>query len=190
LTCGGEAAQTIRLRHLPENSGPRAIWFAGENMQVRRESIAGTALLAAMLLAVLVPSGARSAAEQTGAPANEQVPAYHTQPPAGELPQTMDPAEFDNAVVKNAYALAGKVKKVLYQQPCYCHCDRSQGHGSLLDCFTSKHGSMCNVCMGEALYSYEQTRKGKTAVQIREGIEAGEWRHVDSAKYQTYPAKP
>ena len=159
-------------------------------MQVKREWIAGTALFAAMSLVFLIPLGARSAA-QNGAAADEPVPAYHTQPPpTGELPQTMDPAEFDNAVVKNAYALAAKVKKVLYQQPCYCHCDRSQGHGSLLDCFTSKHGSLCNVCMGEALYSYEQTRKGKTAAQIREGIEAGEWRHVDIARYQTYPAKP
>jgi Protein of unknown function with PCYCGC motif len=159
-------------------------------MQVKREWIAGTALFAATSLVFLIPLGARSAAQQNGAAADEPVPAYHTQPPTGELPQTMDPAEFDNAVVKNAYALAAKVKKVLYQQPCYCHCDRSQGHGSLLDCFTSKHGSMCNVCMGEALYAYQQTRKGKTAAQIREGIEAGEWRHVDIAKYQTYPAKP
>ena len=99
----------------------------------------------------------------------------------------MDPAEFDTAVVKNSYALAARVKKVLYQQPCYCHCDRSVGHGSLLDCFTSKHGSMCNVCMGEALYSYEQTKKGKTPAQIRDGIEKGEWKQIDAAKYQDVP---
>jgi hypothetical protein len=44
--------------------------------------------------------------------------------------------------------------------------------------------------MGEALYSYEQTRKGKTPAQIREGIEHGDWQHVDAAKYQNYPMKP
>jgi hypothetical protein len=44
--------------------------------------------------------------------------------------------------------------------------------------------------MGEALYSYEQTRKGKTPTQIREGIERGDWQHVDTAKYQNYPMKP
>jgi hypothetical protein len=49
---------------------------------------------------------------------------------------------------------------------------------------------MCNVCMGEALYSYEQTRKGKTATQIREGIERGDWQQTDAAKYQNYPMKP
>jgi len=76
-------------------------------------------------------------------------------------------AQFENPVVQNAYAKAAKVKKVLYQQPCYCHCDRSLGHGSLLDCFASKHGSMCDVCIKEAFYSYEQTLKKKTAEQIR-----------------------
>ena len=41
-----------------------------------------------MMLAILIPVGARSAAEQNGA-ADEPVPAHHTQPPAGEPPQTM-----------------------------------------------------------------------------------------------------
>jgi len=156
--------------------------------QVKREWMAGAVLSAGMALAILLPISARSAAQQSGS-ADEATPAYHKEAPAGELPATMSPDEFDNAVVKNAYLLAGKVKKVLYQQPCYCHCDRSQGHGSLLDCFTSKHGSMCNVCMGEAIYSYEQTRKGKTPAQIREGIEHGEWQKVDATKYKTYPAE-
>jgi len=157
-------------------------------MQMRREWILGAALFGAAMLVVLLPSGARLNAKQAAAQSDEPMPAHHTQAPAGTLPETMDPAQFENPVVKNAYALSAKVKKVLYQQPCYCHCDRSQGHNSLLDCFTSKHGSMCNICLGEALYSYEQTRKGKTAAQIRDGIEHGDWHSVDAAKYQTYPA--
>ena len=155
----------------------------------KREFAASACLGAAMLVAVLVPAGAQPATQQNG-DASEPVPAYHMQLPPGELPQTMDPTEFENPVVKNSYALAAKVKKVLYQEPCYCHCDRSVGHGSLLDCFTSKHGSGCNICMAEALYSYQQTKKGKTTAQIREGIQKGEWRQIDAAKYQTYPAKP
>jgi hypothetical protein len=149
----------------------------------------GVVLFAAAMLVVLLPTGARSNPAQA-AQSEEPVPAYHTQAPTGALPDTMDPAQFENPVVKNSYALAGKVKKVLYQQPCYCHCDRAHGHGSLLDCFTSTHGSMCNICVGEALYSYEQTRKGKSPAQIRAGIQNGDWQHVDVAKYQTYPVKP
>ena len=117
--------------------------------------------------------------------AEEPVPAFHNEAPHGQLPQTLAPSEFSEVVIQNAYILAARVKKVLYQQPCYCHCDRSQGHKSLLDCFASKHGASCGVCMREAIYSYEQSRKGKTAAEIRTGIERGEWQHVDMTKYQS-----
>jgi Protein of unknown function with PCYCGC motif len=159
-------------------------------MAMKRRWIMGSGLFIATLLVVLLPSGARTNAAQAGGQSEEPVPAFHAQPPTEALPQTMDPAQFDNAVVKNAYAVAAKIRKVLYQQPCYCHCDRGHGHGSLLDCFVSTHGSVCNICMGEALYSYEQTRKGKTPAQIRAGIQKGEWQQIDASKYQTYPAKP
>jgi hypothetical protein len=159
-------------------------------MQSKREWVMGSLLFAAAALVVMLPTTAGLNAKQAAAQSEEPVPAYHAQPPTQALPQTIDPAQFDNPVVKNAYALAAKVRKVLYQQPCYCHCDRAHGHASLLDCFVSTHGSMCNVCMGEALYSYEQTRAGKTPAQIREGIERGDWQHVDLAKYKKYPMKP
>jgi Protein of unknown function with PCYCGC motif len=117
--------------------------------------------------------------------ADEATPAFHAQPPTGALPATMSPDTFSDPVVQNAYTAAARVKKVLYQEPCYCHCDRSQGHASLLDCFVSKHGSGCQICVREDLYSYEQSRKGKTPAQIRDGIMRGEWQSVDIPKYQT-----
>jgi len=126
----------------------------------------------------------RAASRQARA-AEETVPAFHSEAPQGKLPETLSPSQFTSVVVQNAYILAARVKKILYQQPCYCHCDRSQGHTSLLDCFASKHGSGCDVCMREAIYSYEQSHKGKTAAQIRAGIERGEWQQVDMSKYQT-----
>lgn len=116
--------------------------------------------------------------------AAEPVPAFHAQPPTGELPPTMEPSIYTDKLVFNAYVVAGRSKKVLYQQPCYCHCDRSNGHGSLLDCFVSRHGSGCDICMKEAFYSYEQTRKRKTPAQIRAGIINGDWQRVDLTKYQ------
>ena len=144
--------------------------------------------------AVVAVIGAASASmiampRGTGQQSGEPTPAFHSQVPEGPLTPTLDPAQFENPIVQNAYAKAAKVKKVLYQQPCYCHCDRSLGHGSLLDCFASKHGSMCDVCIKEAFYSYEQTQKKKTAEQIRAGIEKGEWQQVDLSKYGTYPSK-
>jgi hypothetical protein len=116
-------------------------------------------------------------------PADEPTPAFHADAPKDALPPTMEASIFPDIQTFNAYVVAGRTKKVLYQQPCYCHCDRSQGHGSLLDCFVSRHGSGCDICQKEDFYSYEQTRKGKTPAQIREGIIHGEWQKVDTTKY-------
>ena len=138
----------------------------------------------------VAPRSVASRGGQNAAKSEEPTPAYHSQVPAGALPETLDPALFENPVVQNAYALAAKVKRVLYQQPCYCHCDRSIGHGSLLDCFAGKHASVCDVCVREGIYAYEQTQKKKTPAQIRTGIERGEWQQVDLSKYQTAPSKP
>jgi len=140
---------------------------------------------------VVIPEFAAAPSEQqtpgtkpsAGNPA-EPIPAFHAQPPTGDLPPTMEPSIYSEKVVFNAYVVAGRVRKVLYQQPCYCHCDRSSGHSSLLDCFVGRHGSGCDVCQKEAFYAYEQTRRGKTPGQIRDGIIHGEWQKVNVAKYE------
>ena len=151
-------------------------------MGAKNRIICGIILCAAALaMAIAAPR----AASQLAQSAEEAVPAFHSEPPEGQLPETLGPSQFTSVVVQNAYTLAARVKRVLYQQPCYCHCDRSQGPTSLLDCFASKHGAGCGVCMREAIYSYEQSHKGKTAAQIRAGIERGEWQQVDMSKYQT-----
>ena len=156
-------------------------------MRARNMIFCGAILcVAGLSVAFAAPRAISELAQGT----EEAVPAFHNQAPQGQLPDTVSPTEFSDVVVQNAYILAGRVKKILYQQPCYCHCDRSQGHRSLLDCFASKHGAACGVCMREAIYSYEQSHHGKTAAQIRAGIEHGEWQQVDMTKYQTpVPAK-
>ena len=155
--------------------------------------LSAVALFVFALGLVLVPQQAASQSPQDAnspqAPADEAVPAYHAQAPQGELPATMNPDLFNDPVVQNAYTVAAKIKKALYQQPCYCHCDRSQGHKSLLDCFASKHGSGCGTCIYEDFYTFEQLGKGKTAAQIRAAIIKGEWKSLDATKYkQPLPA--
>jgi Protein of unknown function with PCYCGC motif len=147
--------------------------------------VASAAVLFASALAfTFVPLAATSQPPQEANPEpNEAIPAYHAQAPQGELPETVNPERFSNLVVQNAYAVAAKIKKTLYQEPCYCHCDRSKGHKSLLDCFSSEHGSGCGTCIYEDFYSYEQMHKGKTAAQIRQGIIKGEWKSLDATKY-------
>jgi uncharacterized protein with PCYCGC motif len=157
----------------------------------RSRKLLGSAALCSLALAFAVlPERAASGSPAPQSGTTEAVPAYHDQAPPGALPATMNPDFFSDPLVQNAYTVAARIKKTLYQQPCYCHCDRSQGHASLLDCFASKHGAGCNICISEDFYAYEQLRKGKTAAQIRAGMIRGEWQSVDLAKYQKpLPAK-
>lgn len=145
-------------------------------MKTIHKMLTGGILLAAAAGLLALPQFAAS-------PVDEPTPAFHAEAPKDALPPTMEASIFTDIQTFNAYVIAGRTKKVLYQQPCYCHCDRSQGHGSLLDCFVSRHGSGCDICQKEDFYSYEQTRKGKTPAQIREGIIHGEWQKVDTTKY-------
>jgi hypothetical protein len=79
----------------------------------------------------------------------------------------------------HAYELASRIPKVIYQQPCYCYCDRGMGHTSLHSCFSGTHGAVCATCLKELYYTYTMNKQGKTARQIRAGIIKGEWKSVD-----------
>jgi hypothetical protein len=116
------------------------------------------------------------------------VPSYHAYTLKPPYPPTLDPKQFPDALNRNVYALAAKIKPVLYQQPCYCYCDRHAGHKSLLDCYASTHGSQCDVCQKEAILSYQLTQKGKSPAQIRAAIIRGDWKSVDLNPYMAATA--
>jgi hypothetical protein len=140
---------------------------------------------AAISSAALIGFGIGTAYVNAQSSAAEDVPAFHANPPSAPLPATLDPKLFPDAQTQSIYALAAKVKPVLYQQPCYCHCDRHVGHTSLLDCYVDRHGSVCDVCKKEAVYAYEQSKQGKTAAQIRAAIIQGKWKEADLSKYSS-----
>ena len=111
--------------------------------------------------------------------ADEGIPSYHAYALKPPIPATLDPKQFPDALSRNVYALAAKIKPVLYQQPCYCYCDRAMGHKSLHSCYEGQHAAICSACLKELYYSYVQTKKGKTPTQIRAGITKGEWKQID-----------
>ena len=147
--------------------------------------------LVALLILLFAAAGSARAQQSSdhseqgsASPKKSAVPPYHTSPPSGTLPATIDPKQFGDAVTQNIYALAAQVKEVLYQEPCYCGCDKEAGHKSLLDCYVDRHGSFCDVCKKEAVYAYLRTKKGETAEQIRKEIIEGKWKDVDLTKYE------
>jgi hypothetical protein len=114
----------------------------------------------------------------------DDVPAYNASVPAKPMPALMSGNQltgmyFQHPYQVAAYKMAAKIPEVLAQEPCYCRCDREMGHNSLHSCFEGTHGASCSTCMREAVYSYRQTKNGKTPAQIRAGIERGEWQNID-----------
>jgi hypothetical protein len=120
---------------------------------------------------------------------SQGVPHFNAAPPAKseKLPPILTKdqlwgANAQFAYQTHAYELAAKIPKVIYQQPCYCYCDRGMGHNSLHSCFSGTHGAECGTCLKELYYTYTMYKKGKTARQIRAGIIKGDWKLVDLDK--------
>jgi hypothetical protein len=115
------------------------------------------------------------------------VPAYNAAAPTRALPPILAGAQltgpyFSHPYQVTAYKMAARIPAVLHQEPCYCRCDRAMGHNSLHSCFEGLHGAECSTCMKEAVYTYQQTRNGRSPAQIRAGIERGEWANIDLEK--------
>lgn len=127
-----------------------------------------------------------AASAQWSNPADD-IPAYNSAPPTQPLPPVLHGEQltgiyFTHDYQVTIYKMAAKISAVLHQQPCYCRCDREMQHNSLHSCFEGTHGAACSTCMKEALFSYQQTKKGRTPAQIRTSIEKGEWMNVDLEK--------
>lgn len=73
--------------------------------------------------------------------------------------------------VKMGYMAAQRAPEVCQKLFCYCGCDYTDEHGTLLDCFTSDHGVDCIYCQGEAVLAYKMTRKGASIAEIQKAVD-------------------
>jgi hypothetical protein len=117
---------------------------------------------------------------------DQGVPHFNGAPPVAgtKLPPILTPDQLvgesgQYPYQTHAYELAAKIAKVIYQQPCYCYCDRGMGHNSLHSCFSSTHGAHCGTCLKELYYTYNMNKQGKSAKEIRAGIIKGDWKDID-----------
>jgi hypothetical protein len=76
---------------------------------------------------------------------------------------------FGNA--KMGYMAAKRIPEICSKLFCYCGCDLTDNHGSLLDCFTSDHGVDCNICQEEALLALKMQTEGKQLPEIQKAID-------------------
>ncbi len=60
----------------------------------------------------------------------------------GETRSTLDPNMFSDARVRRAYQVAKEIPQVLDSIYCYCYCEESFRHKSLLSCYVDNHASI------------------------------------------------
>lgn len=114
----------------------------------------------------------------------QEVPAFHNAPPEGHDADALDLKEFESdPKMSTVYGRANESRKVLYQLPCYCKCTKYLHHASLLNCYREKHATTCEICQKEAIYAFEQSKKGQTVEQIRQDVIKGSWKDVNVDTY-------
>lgn len=73
--------------------------------------------------------------------------------------------------VAEVYEMAAEMPEMLDGVFCYCFCHNTFGHYSLLTCFMEDHGAACNICLEEAVLTYEMTNRGESLDAIREEVD-------------------
>lgn len=91
-------------------------------------------------------------------------------PASAEVKDVLDPHQFFGQA-KAGYVAAQKVPEICDKLFCYCGCDLTDCHGSLLECFTSDHGVDCHICQEEALIALKMHRKNKSLAEIQKYID-------------------
>ena len=117
------------------------------------------------------PAEKTSLSSPAGKPQAE-APSVATPADATRPPAVMNAALYDDPKVHAAYVAAKKYAHVLEQLYCYCHCKENLGHRALVECFETDHGSMCDVCMTEAMTAARMTEEGKSPKEIQQAIDA------------------
>lgn len=89
----------------------------------------------------------------------------------GETRPTLSPEYFIGKTSK-AYKAARKIPHILDKIYCYCHCQKTAGHKSLLTCYIDKHGENCEICIIEAVKAYDLYKKGYKTDKIVRKVQA------------------
>jgi len=122
--------------------------------------------LIAVILALVVAGGVAAGILLSGGKPSDYGVAL-----GGEYRDTMSPGRFTGKTAK-AYWVAKQIPEILDNVYCYCHCQENHAHKSLKTCFVDRHGSMCGVCMDEAIMSYDLYKKGYDTKDIVEKVDA------------------
>ncbi|MDR3615392.1 MAG: CYCXC family (seleno)protein [Candidatus Obscuribacterales bacterium] len=72
---------------------------------------------------------------------------------------------------KLGYEAAQQTPEICAKLFCYCGCDMTDNHSSLLDCFTSDHGVDCSICQEETIIALKMKNEHKSLAEIQKVID-------------------
>ena len=130
------------------------------------------AAVAGLAVAACAPQ-ADGGSATTPATAVQAPPAAASPEPADGAPsRVLDPASFDDADTRAAYAAARQYAHVLESVYCHCHCKENIGHRALIECFETDHATGCDICQRSALIAARMAADGKSTAEIKQAIDA------------------
>ena len=112
----------------------------------------------------------KSSAQASGSPNDKPSGNPSDKPSVPGEPPVLDPNKFFGHA-KSGYAAAQLCPEICAKLFCYCGCDMTDDHDSLLDCFTTDHGVDCHICQEEAHIALKMKREGKSMKQIQQAID-------------------
>lgn len=139
--------------------------------------------LSRLLLAIAAIAGlgagicGSASAEPAGPP---NAPAKAADSKEENLLPVLPPEQFFGPAAMG-YAAAKGCPYVCNHLFCYCGCDITDKHKSLLDCFTGTHGADCHICQEEAMVALRMNRNDDSLSAIQKAI--------DEAYSNKYPFK-
>jgi hypothetical protein len=89
---------------------------------------------------------------------------------SSERREVLDPSRFPG-MASFGYASAKAAPEVMEKLFCYCGCDLTDKHSSLLDCFTGMHGIDCHICQEEAVLALKLKKDGLPIAEIQKAID-------------------
>ena len=82
----------------------------------------------------------------------------------------LEPGQFFG-LASLGYASAKADPEIMEKLFCYCGCDLTDKHFTLLDCFTSMHGVDCHICQEEAILALKMRKDGASMADIQKAVD-------------------
>lgn len=106
--------------------------------------------------------------------------------------QVLDPSKFFGEA-QAAYEAARQCPDLCANLFCYCGCDHTDNHASLLDCYITDHSADCEICQKSVFIGLAMKKDGKSLREIQAAIDekfASEYPYEDpSPALLAYRAK-